>query len=157
MPVDKILDAELAVEPKTETYTESSPGNSVRHRHSVKYSLHSTCLLTLASWKHPWQKNKMNYSLSLYLLVSLLRQMTQSLISAMQLTSNCLLWWSGPREYLISPICLWMIKSFCFEQVCDTHTNMKTYMMKILKLLFTKTSAQLKPPAVYFSTIYVLL
>lgn len=30
MPVDKILDAELAVEPKTETYTDGSPGNSVR-------------------------------------------------------------------------------------------------------------------------------
>lgn len=30
MPVDKILDAELAVEPKTETYSEGSPSNSVR-------------------------------------------------------------------------------------------------------------------------------
>lgn len=30
MPVDKILDAELAVEPKTETYSDSSPSNSVR-------------------------------------------------------------------------------------------------------------------------------
>lgn len=30
MPVDKILDAELAVEPKTETYSDDSPGNSVR-------------------------------------------------------------------------------------------------------------------------------
>lgn len=30
MPVDKILDAELAVEPKTETYSDSSSGNSVR-------------------------------------------------------------------------------------------------------------------------------
>lgn len=31
MPVEKILDAELAVEPKTEAYlTESSTGNSVR-------------------------------------------------------------------------------------------------------------------------------
>jgi len=30
MPVDKILDAELAVEPKTETYSDGSPGNSVR-------------------------------------------------------------------------------------------------------------------------------
>lgn len=30
MPVDKILDAELAVESKTETYTDGSPGNSVR-------------------------------------------------------------------------------------------------------------------------------
>lgn len=30
MPVDKILDAELAVEPKTEMYSEGSPGNSVR-------------------------------------------------------------------------------------------------------------------------------
>lgn len=29
MPVDKILDAELAVEPKTETYSDGSPGNSV--------------------------------------------------------------------------------------------------------------------------------
>uniref|UniRef100_A0A7N9ARQ7 Retinoic acid receptor RXR n=1 Tax=Mastacembelus armatus TaxID=205130 RepID=A0A7N9ARQ7_9TELE len=28
MPVDKILDAELAVEPKTETYSDGSPGNS---------------------------------------------------------------------------------------------------------------------------------
>lgn len=32
MPVDKILDAELAVEPKTETYSDGSPGNSVSHR-----------------------------------------------------------------------------------------------------------------------------
>lgn len=31
MPVEKILDAELAVEPKTEAYMESSTGNSVRH------------------------------------------------------------------------------------------------------------------------------
>lgn len=42
MPVDKILDAELAVEPKTETYTESSPGNSVSHsfkrNHNTFYS-----------------------------------------------------------------------------------------------------------------------
>lgn len=30
MPVEKILDAELAVEPKTETYSDGSPGNSVR-------------------------------------------------------------------------------------------------------------------------------
>ncbi len=29
MPVEKILDAELAVEPKTEAYMESSTGNSV--------------------------------------------------------------------------------------------------------------------------------
>lgn len=29
MPVEKILDAELAVEPKTETHTEDSQGNSV--------------------------------------------------------------------------------------------------------------------------------
>lgn len=34
MPVDKILDAELAVEPKTETYSDGSPGNSVRITHS---------------------------------------------------------------------------------------------------------------------------
>ncbi len=31
MPVEKILDAELAVEPKTEAYMESSTDNSVRH------------------------------------------------------------------------------------------------------------------------------
>lgn len=30
MPVEKILDAELAVEPKTETYSDGSPSNSVR-------------------------------------------------------------------------------------------------------------------------------
>ena len=30
MPVDKILDAEVAVEPKTEAYSEGSPSNSVR-------------------------------------------------------------------------------------------------------------------------------
>ena len=30
MPVDKILDAELAVEPKTETSADEGPGNSVR-------------------------------------------------------------------------------------------------------------------------------
>lgn len=29
MPVEKILDAELAVEPKTETCSDGSPGNSV--------------------------------------------------------------------------------------------------------------------------------
>lgn len=34
MPVDKILDAELAVEPKTETYSDGSPGNSVSLQHS---------------------------------------------------------------------------------------------------------------------------
>ena len=34
MPVDKILDAELAVEPKTEMYTDSSPGNSVNIAHT---------------------------------------------------------------------------------------------------------------------------
>lgn len=48
MPVDKILDAELAVEPKTEIYTENSPGNSVRHIDLFKYSLHSTNMLTWA-------------------------------------------------------------------------------------------------------------
>lgn len=123
MPVDKILDAELAVEPKTETYTENSPGNSVRKRHLYLFinNLHSRCWLL-------WESNNSNtlshsFSILSFHLVSFSRQMTQSLISAMQLTNNCLLWWSGPREYLISLICLWMIRSFCFEQVCDTHTN----------------------------------
>lgn len=40
MPVDKILDAELAVEPKTETYTESSPENSVSLRVSNNHNVH---------------------------------------------------------------------------------------------------------------------
>lgn len=36
MPVDKILDAELAVEPKTETYSDGSPSNSVRTTHTYR-------------------------------------------------------------------------------------------------------------------------
>lgn len=38
MPVDKILDAELAVEPKTETYSDGSPGNSVSVTDAVNQS-----------------------------------------------------------------------------------------------------------------------
>lgn len=36
MPVDKILDAELAVEPKTETYSDGSPSNSVKELNVIK-------------------------------------------------------------------------------------------------------------------------
>lgn len=47
MPVDKILDAELAVEPKTETYSDGSPSNSVRvARRRPKVS----CEVTQCSW-----------------------------------------------------------------------------------------------------------
>lgn len=35
MPVEKILDAELAVEPKTETYVDGSPSNSVSASHNA--------------------------------------------------------------------------------------------------------------------------
>ncbi|KAL0164808.1 hypothetical protein M9458_040561, partial [Cirrhinus mrigala] len=75
--------------------------------------LMKTCL-----WIRFWMQNLQSNLRLRYTqrTVQATQQMTQSLISAMQLTSNCLLWWSGPKEYLISPICLWMIRSFCFEQ-----------------------------------------
>lgn len=47
MPVEKILDAELAVEPKTEAYMDASPGNSVRTAtvHRTAWAWQSTATL----------------------------------------------------------------------------------------------------------------
>ncbi|XP_067240158.1 retinoic acid receptor RXR-gamma-B isoform X3 [Chanodichthys erythropterus] len=50
MPVDKILDAELAVEPKTETYTESSPGNSTNDPVTNICHAADKQLFTLVEW-----------------------------------------------------------------------------------------------------------
>ncbi|KAG7283647.1 hypothetical protein CRUP_020420 [Coryphaenoides rupestris] len=50
MPVDKILDAELAVEPKTETYTESSPGNSSNDPVTNICQAADKQLFTLVEW-----------------------------------------------------------------------------------------------------------
>ncbi|XP_051511690.1 retinoic acid receptor RXR-gamma-B-like isoform X3 [Myxocyprinus asiaticus] len=56
MPVDKILDAELAVEPKAETYSEDTPGNSVSHRFETNDPVTNIChaadkqLFTLVEW-----------------------------------------------------------------------------------------------------------
>uniref|UniRef100_A0A672QBM2 Retinoic acid receptor RXR n=1 Tax=Sinocyclocheilus grahami TaxID=75366 RepID=A0A672QBM2_SINGR len=50
MPVDKILDAELAVEPKTETYTENSPGNSTNDPVTNICHAADKQLFTLVEW-----------------------------------------------------------------------------------------------------------
>ncbi|XP_057209379.1 retinoic acid receptor RXR-gamma-B isoform X2 [Triplophysa rosa] len=50
MPVDKILDAELAVDPKTETYTESSPGNSTNDPVTNICHAADKQLFTLVEW-----------------------------------------------------------------------------------------------------------
>lgn len=50
MPVDKILDAELAVEPKTEAYTESSPGNSTNDPVTNICHAADKQLFTLVEW-----------------------------------------------------------------------------------------------------------
>ncbi|XP_016295924.1 retinoic acid receptor RXR-gamma-B-like, partial [Sinocyclocheilus anshuiensis] len=50
MPVDRILDAELAVEPKTETYTENSPGNSTNDPVTNICHAADKQLFTLVEW-----------------------------------------------------------------------------------------------------------
>uniref|UniRef100_A0A8C7YTN3 Retinoic acid receptor RXR n=1 Tax=Oryzias sinensis TaxID=183150 RepID=A0A8C7YTN3_9TELE len=50
MPVDKILDAELAVEPKTETYSDSSPGNSTNDPVTNICQAADKQLFTLVEW-----------------------------------------------------------------------------------------------------------
>ncbi|XP_051581083.1 retinoic acid receptor RXR-gamma-B isoform X1 [Myxocyprinus asiaticus] len=50
MPVDKILDAELAVEPKTETYTEDIPGNSTNDPVTNICHAADKQLFTLVEW-----------------------------------------------------------------------------------------------------------
>uniref|UniRef100_A0A673K5G7 Retinoic acid receptor RXR n=1 Tax=Sinocyclocheilus rhinocerous TaxID=307959 RepID=A0A673K5G7_9TELE len=50
MPVDKILNAELAVEPKTETYTENSPGNSTNDPVTNICHAADKQLFTLVEW-----------------------------------------------------------------------------------------------------------
>ncbi|NP_001002345.1 retinoic acid receptor RXR-gamma-B [Danio rerio] len=50
MPVDKILDAELSVEPKTETYTESSPSNSTNDPVTNICHAADKQLFTLVEW-----------------------------------------------------------------------------------------------------------
>nr|XP_057928187.1 retinoic acid receptor RXR-gamma-B [Doryrhamphus excisus] len=50
MPVDKILDAELAVEPKTETYTDGSTGNSTNDPVTNICQAADKQLFTLVEW-----------------------------------------------------------------------------------------------------------
>uniref|UniRef100_A0A8C5D2K3 Retinoic acid receptor RXR n=1 Tax=Gouania willdenowi TaxID=441366 RepID=A0A8C5D2K3_GOUWI len=50
MPVDKILDAEVAVEPKTETYSDSSPGNSTNDPVTNICQAADKQLFTLVEW-----------------------------------------------------------------------------------------------------------
>ncbi|XP_029938589.1 retinoic acid receptor RXR-gamma-B isoform X1 [Salarias fasciatus] len=50
MPVDKILDAELAVEPKTETYSDGSPGNSTNDPVTNICQAADKQLFTLVEW-----------------------------------------------------------------------------------------------------------
>ncbi|XP_076009171.1 retinoic acid receptor RXR-gamma-B isoform X2 [Genypterus blacodes] len=50
MPVDKILDAELAVEPKTETYTDGSQGNSTNDPVTNICQAADKQLFTLVEW-----------------------------------------------------------------------------------------------------------
>ncbi|XP_066548352.1 retinoic acid receptor RXR-gamma-B isoform X2 [Amia ocellicauda] len=50
MPVDKILDAELAVEPKTETYMDASPGNSSNDPVTNICQAADKQLFTLVEW-----------------------------------------------------------------------------------------------------------
>ncbi|XP_061594132.1 retinoic acid receptor RXR-gamma-B isoform X2 [Cololabis saira] len=50
MPVEKILDAELAVEPKTETYSDGSPGNSTNDPVTNICQAADKQLFTLVEW-----------------------------------------------------------------------------------------------------------
>uniref|UniRef100_A0A1A8NJI0 Retinoic acid receptor RXR n=1 Tax=Nothobranchius pienaari TaxID=704102 RepID=A0A1A8NJI0_9TELE len=50
MPVDKILDAELAVEPRTETYSDGSPGNSTNDPVTNICQAADKQLFTLVEW-----------------------------------------------------------------------------------------------------------
>ncbi|XP_035279039.1 retinoic acid receptor RXR-gamma-A isoform X2 [Anguilla anguilla] len=50
MPVEKILDAELAVEPKTETYMDASPGNSTNDPVTNICQAADKQLFTLVEW-----------------------------------------------------------------------------------------------------------
>uniref|UniRef100_A0A8D3CQU5 Retinoic acid receptor RXR n=1 Tax=Scophthalmus maximus TaxID=52904 RepID=A0A8D3CQU5_SCOMX len=50
MPVDKILDAEVAVEPKTETYSDGSPGNSTNDPVTNICQAADKQLFTLVEW-----------------------------------------------------------------------------------------------------------
>lgn len=114
MPVERILEAELAVEPKTESYgdmnTESSVGalRSPSSCHILDGARHGQgiCLsLRICPFR---------------LLCSSFRRTTPSPIYAMLPISSFLLLLNGPSVYPTSLTSPWRTKSFCSGQVSDT-------------------------------------
>ena len=114
MPVERILEAELAVEPKTESYGDMNTENSV----GVLTSPSSCHILDGA-------RHGQGICLSLRfcpfrLLCSFFRPTTLSPIYAMLPISSFLLSLNGPSVYPTSLTSPWRTKSFCSGQVSDT-------------------------------------
>ena len=114
MPVERILEAELAVEPKTESYGDMNTENSVGGLRSP-----SSCHI-LDGARHG-QGTCLSLRICPFrLLCSFFRLMTLSPIYATLLISSFLLSLNGPSvfpTFLTSP---WRTKSFCSGQVSDT-------------------------------------
>lgn len=77
MPVEKILDAELAVEPKTETYSDGSPSNSVRIAHTLPKTSAINCVLDVQAELAP-NRRVNRCMLRMYCSVVLARSPTMS-------------------------------------------------------------------------------
>lgn len=112
MPVERILEAELAVEPKTESYGDMNMENSVCGVRSLSLS---RFLDGAADRQGVYEaQNPL-----LTVLCSFFRQMTLSPTYAMLLTSSSSLSLSGPSASPTSLTSPWRTRSFCSGQVKD--------------------------------------
>ena len=132
MPVERILEAELAVEPKTESYGDMNTENSVgaltspsschildgaRHGQGICLSLRFCPFRLLCS---VYGHTTLNAPDLVRLLCSFFRVTTLSPIYAMLPISSFLLSLNGPSVYPTSLTSPWRTKSFCSGQVSDT-------------------------------------
>lgn len=116
MPVERILEAELAVEPKTESYGDMNMENSVGglRSPSISHFLEGAGDgegICLSPRTCPFR-----------VLCSFFRQMTLSPTYAMLLTSSSLLLLNGPSVFPTSLTSPWRTRSFCSGQVRDTRS-----------------------------------
>lgn len=111
MPVERILEAELAVEPKTESYGDMNTENSVGGLRSP-----SNCRI-LDGARHGQGTCVSLRICPFRLLCSFFRLMTLSPIYVMLLISSFLLSLNGPSVFPISLTSPWRTRSFCSGQV----------------------------------------
>lgn len=106
MPVEKILEAETAVEQKTELHSDGgSAGNSVSGWNVVVNAF-------------TWQRYKQSDNSCLFCFSHMMLLATSVRLQ----TNSCLPWWSGRRESLISLNCPLMIRSsFCVQVWTSMH------------------------------------